>query len=153
VATEKKATPKRLTAWRNAMVSAINAGLEQGLFGLKEGENNFSERGGVYGFDVGGIPAKAGVNDIGYGELRVSVALWPVVDGLNINVGNPTDCCPRDAPGDLVAVGFLERRLGAWLQTSAAGGGSLFCRRHRLAEASAIKVKPNGYKDSGKLIL
>ena len=148
-----KTASKRMVIWRNAMISAINAGIQQKLFGIKEGENNFPEKGTTYEFNINGIPAKAGVNDIGYGELRVSVVLWPVEGGLDINVCNPTDYCPRDAPGDLVAVGFLERRLGAWLQTSAAGCGTLFCRRHRMAEASAIKVKPNGYKDNGKLII
>jgi len=46
-------------AWRNIMVAAVNAGLEQGHFGLEPDDNRFDGDDHVYYFDLDGIPAIA----------------------------------------------------------------------------------------------
>ena len=72
-------------AWRNLMVAAINAGLEQRLFGLAPSDNWWP--GGApdsykcvrssYRFVIDGEPATASVDAISGDELSISVILNP----------------------------------------------------------------------------
>jgi hypothetical protein len=71
----------RTRAWRNAMVAAINAGLEQKQLCLEPGTRLRNKRGEletrIYRFSIDGIPAIASATDVAFGEIRICVALWP----------------------------------------------------------------------------
>lgn len=150
----------RMTAWRNAMVSGINAGIALRLFSLRAGDNRWPgysadphapREGFVYDFTVGTIPGFAYVGDAGFDELSIHVALWPTPDGRErVRAANA-----GLRAGELYASGWLERRDGAWLQVSDASGGgwSFSCRRARLSEVAGLAVKPRGYADRGTFTL
>jgi hypothetical protein len=57
----------RKAAWRNLMVCAINAALEQGLFSLRSSDlpkpQGYGYTGAFFDFDVGGMPAQGYVAD------------------------------------------------------------------------------------------
>jgi hypothetical protein len=138
--------PKKRAAWRNLMVAAINAGLDQGLFGLAEDDNRWGSEYGIYRFEFDGLPAIACVRDIGSGELSVHAAL------------NPTDVAEDFIhtdnagfiAGDGFASGWLERQRGAWLQTSAKPTGAF--RAALLDQVAAASLTAKGYADSGRVM-
>ncbi len=143
----------RLRAWRNAMVSGINAGLAKRLFSVRPGDNRWDgatseekhRRGEVciFHFMIDDIPAMASVSDAGFDELVIHVALWPTPDAEKwITSGNV-----GFHAGDLVACGWLERRSGAWLQATPKPGFA--CRMNRLATGAELTVEPVGYADRG----
>jgi hypothetical protein len=145
----------RNRAWRNIMVAAINAALEQRLISLKPGDNRWpgalqkdsSDRGHVFRFVFGtGVPAVGYVGDVGYDEISVHAALWPTKEGEHwISAFNA-----RFLAGEAFAVGWLERRRGAWLQSS----NTLFnCRKARMAVIAETPVAPNGFGDRGHVIM
>src|SRR5438128_233395 len=77
-------TPRK-SAWRNLMVAAINAGIEQQLFTIRPGDNRWRSAGHdpeppVYRFVTDGIPAIASVCDIGWDELSIYTSFWPTAD-------------------------------------------------------------------------
>jgi hypothetical protein len=144
----------RLRAWRNAMVAAINAGLDQHLFGLRMGDNRWPghsddpmQRGHahVFHFRIGDIPATASVNDAGWDELSIHFALWPTPEAERSVSAAGTGF----RIGEAVGSGWLERRDGAWLQVSEGGPGHFVCRKPRLATVAALAVEPKGYSDRG----
>lgn len=154
----EKAEPirgKRSLAWRNMMVAAINAGLEQRVFGLRPGENFWlgslvaePSRGRSHRFEFTfgpGIPALAAVSDAGFDELGIYVALNPRVHAA---VGS---AFAGKRAGEAYASGWLERRLGVWLQKG--GSHSLTASRALTDTAAALEVRPHGYSDRGKLML
>lgn len=133
------------------MIAAVNAGLELTLFSLRPGNNRWDtppgERGVVFEFTFGnGVPALAYVGDGGFDELSVHVALWPASDGRRwVRTVNP-----HFLAGDVFASGWVERRNGAWLQSSTR---QFRCRRDRLALVAGETVEPKGYGDRGAVIL
>jgi hypothetical protein len=138
---------QRLSAWRNLMVAGINAGLEQGIFGLEETPSDVGSEGRIYRFMFAGLPATAHARDIGYGELSIHVAV------------NPTDRCEKFIAssnagflaGDGYASGWLERRKGKWLQTTDKPCGAF--RRDLLPLLAAASIEPAGYQDHGPLMM
>jgi hypothetical protein len=149
----------RTKAWRNAMVAAINAGLDRQLFTLADKQNLWpgadadeGRSGQVFAFKTDGIPAVAHVHDAGWDELRVQVAPWPTADGGSWIRSLVTAHKGKAAwlAGDLVAGGWLERRKGLYLMEY---GGGFRCRAHRLEEAAKLSVSPKGYADHGRFIL
>jgi hypothetical protein len=153
----------RARAWRHAMMGAINAGLEQELFGLKPGENYWpgaevigpSRRSGgaYYGgcrfeFTLGGIPGLAWVGDAGYDELKVHSVLWPDEDEeIRSRIFSSGLYSFRHPIGGVCAEGWFERREGCYLMPSY----SLFRRRIAHTPAlAALKVEPHGYADHGR---
>lgn len=136
----------RKTAWRNMMVAAINSGLEQGLFGLGADENYWDGKYAIYRFEIDGIRAIASAFSIGHGELQIQVGLWPTEQAdawvAYVDAGFKV--------GEIVAWGYLERKLGKWLQV-----GTILRLKSRAGFAdrvARIKVKPRGYKDEGRFI-
>ena len=139
----------RWTAWRNLVVSAVNAGLEQRLFGLSPGEDWWpdADPGGVrgarhifrYQFD-GNVPAVASVDAISGDELSIHVILNPRDDEVEPDRSNGI----KD--GDAYASCWLERRFGAWIQD---GGEDFSCKRAALSMTAGIAVEPVGYADLG----
>lgn len=143
----------RWVAWRNLMVAAINAGLEQRLFGLSPGEDWWpgadpQNNGGVRGlyrfmFDDD-IPAAASVAAISGDELSINVLLDPRDPGIE------ADRCGGIEDGAAVAHGWLERRLGAWIMD---GGEDFACKRAVQSRVAEVQVEPMGYSDQGSFIL
>ncbi|MFZ5635874.1 MAG: hypothetical protein ACOY82_04740 [Pseudomonadota bacterium] len=142
----------RWTAWRNMMVAAINAGLEQRLFGLSPEEDwwpgaNPENNGGGTGryrflFD-GDMPAIASAAAIGGDELSINVLLCPKDSEIE------ADRCGGIESGVAFARGWLERRLGAWMMD---GGEDFECRRIVQPRVAAVQIQPLGYSDQGSFI-
>lgn len=149
----------RKRAWRNAMVSAINAGIDQRLFSIRPGDcrwDGWSEdrsitRGAAFPFSIGDIPALGYVSDAGFDELAIHVALWPTEDGKRLvaayNAGFHA--------GDVFATGWLERRRGAWLQVgNDTGGGWTFSgRKNRVPVVADLQARPHGYAAAGSFMM
>lgn len=137
----------RLAAWRNMMVAAINAGLDQGLFGLDVDDNRWNGEFGIYRFDFAGMPAIASVRDVGFGELSIHVAVRPTKDAeraiRSANAGFYA--------GDAFAAGWLEREKGKWLQSSTNPATAF--RRDLLAMISAMAVEPKGFRSDGRFMM
>jgi hypothetical protein len=140
-------TTARQRAWRNLMVCAVNAGLEQRLFTLRPGDNRFvdTDRSGVP-FDFvlpNGLPARGWVADAGFQELSVHAAVHPKATAANSRYAG-------FAAGDAFGTTWLERERGAWIQFS---DGGFKCRRALLETLAQMKVEPAGYGDRGAIIL
>jgi hypothetical protein len=143
----------RYRAWRNLMVSAINAALEAGKMSLAPGDNRWTEDDGppafgthVFQFTIEGAPAMCSLHDSGWDEINVHACYLPTADGAKW-VGCGT---AGFLAGEAFAEGWLERRAGAYLQTSPT---RFKCRNHVKPALAAINVSPIGYRDRGKLIL
>lgn len=149
----RKQRSARWSVWRNLMVAAINAGLEQRLFGLSEGENwwpgadedsHLCAR-SIYGFVFDeDLPAVASVDAISGGELSINVILQP----RKADVRPEWYCGLSD--GDAVACGWVERRLGAWLQD---GGENVRCKRALQPRIADVAIEPVGYSDQGSFFM
>lgn len=143
----------RWHGWRNLLVAAINAGLEQRLFGLSPDENwwpgaNAKKIGGDRGifrlvFDQK-MPAIASVNAISGGELSIHVVLNPKHGEVE------PDLYSGFCDGDAYARCWLERKLGAWIQD---GNIDISCRRSVLPLVAGAVIEPNGYADQGSFIM
>ena len=143
----------RWRVWRNLMVATVNAGLEQRLFGLSEGENwwpgsaedsHHCER-STYRFVFDGdLPAVASVDAISGGELSIHVVLKPQKADIQ-----PEWYCDLSS-GDAVASGWVERRLGAWLQD---GGEDVHCKRALQSRLADVGIEPAGYSDQGSFFM
>jgi hypothetical protein len=142
----------RWRAWRNLVVMAINAGLEQRAFGLEPGDDWWqitvtAKRGegtGRYRFVCDGVPAAASVSSISGGELSLHVVLNPRSEDVE-----PEHFFGfRD--GDASARCWLERHLGAWIQE---GGEGFTCRRAVQDRLGALSVETLGYSDQGSFIM
>ncbi len=143
----------RWMGWRNLMVAAINAGLEQRLFGLEPSDNWWP--GGdpnsqccklyVYSFEIeGGHLAVASVDAISGDELSINVVLNPRHKDIEPGRFNSL----RD--GDAHAHAWVERRLGAWIQD---GGEDFTCKRPVLPWLAQLKIDTRGYSDQGSFFL
>ena len=142
---EYKSNRKR--AWRSLVVSAANAALSQKLFTLRPNDNrwpNAKNEGYLFDFTMpNSLPARGYVEDAGFAELSIHVAVNPKGDWVRAsNAGL--------SAGDAFAAGWLERERGAWLQSAT----TLFnCRRTLLKSLASITVEPYGYGDRGRVIL
>lgn len=137
----------RQKAWRNLMICAINAALEQKLFTLRPGDNRFPDdmrRGELFDFTLpNGMPARGSVADAGFNELSVHAAVNPKGEWVRaFNAG-------FDA-GDAFGTTWVERERGAWMQSS---DDSFNCRKSLLQELANLQVEPHGYGDRGRVIL
>ena len=151
---------RRAKAWRNVLVAAINAGLEQKLFGLKPGENwwpgvcDYHDQvrrnpGVEYHFEIDGYPGIGHCNDAGHDELSIYAALWPTGE-------RTVGAWPLSLEtGECVAHCWLERRTGVWIESSrgSVSSASFRCRKDKLLRMSMLKVRPTGYADRGKFFL
>lgn len=142
----------RWQAWRALMVTAINAGLAQRLFGLSPGQDwwpganpeGCDSAWHSYEFTLLGLPAIARVNAISGDELSFDVVLNPSARARE--VGHWGDFRDGDAAGHC----WLERRLGAWIQDS---GPELSCRRPVQTNLCALEIQPAGFGDLGSFYL
>lgn len=138
----------RWRAWRNLMVAAINEGIRIRAFGLGAGADFWigAEKGdrGSYRFAFQRLPAIASVAAIGDEELSIGVLLNPKDPSTVPDAWSGLDS------GDASAHGWLERRLGIWIQD---GGEGFHCRRALLAALAEAAVVPSGYADQGSFFM
>lgn len=142
----------RWKAWRNLLVMAINAGLEQKMFGLAPGENWWQGGDpeshkcvrGTYRFIVDGESALASVDAISGDELSISVLINPRWADVE-----PSSYCDLE-DGNAAAHCWVERRYGAWIQD---GGDEFHCKRALQARLVGLKVEPMGYSDFGSFFM
>ena len=139
---------ERARAWRNMMVCAINGALSQKLFSLRPNDNRWpgaksKDTGAVFDFTMpNGLPGKGYVDDAGYAEVNVHVAVNPKDDWVRTaNAGFTA--------GDAFARSWIERRRGAWLQSALSG---FSCRRALVKILASMSVEPHGYGDRGDVI-
>lgn len=142
-------TPRAM-AWRNLMVAAINAGIEQKLFSVRKGDNRWpgadQGKGFTYRFDVYGKKGAAYVDDIGFGELKIHAAVDLVYGG------ELCMCLPTAGfyAGNAFGMACMDRDQGAYLQTALA----FFRVREPLVQFLArCDVKTKGYGDKGKIAM
>ena len=90
------------------------------------------------------IPAVVSVDAISGDELSISVVLNPK------NPENPPYSFSGLSEGDATAHGWVERRLGAWLQD---GGEQFSCKRILLPQLSKLTIEPLGYSEQGSFIM
>ncbi|WP_410210670.1 hypothetical protein [Aquirhabdus sp.] len=138
----------RWKAWRNLMVSAINAGLEQRLFGLSP-EENWWPRGESAHYQYqflfdSNIPAIASVMASSGGALTFHVLLAPRNNEVNASE------CYGTTYGMAFAHGWLERTVGAWIMD---GGEGFSCKRVIQARVAQAVIEPAGFSDQGSFIL
>jgi hypothetical protein len=137
----------RQKAWRNLMVCAVNAALEQKLFSLRPGDNRFSDNmrsSVVFDFVLpNGMPARGAVSDAGFNELAVHAAVNPKSDMVR------SPFAGFDA-GDAFGTTWVERERGAWMQSS---DSSFNCRKVLLHVLAETQIEPQGYGDRGQVIL
>jgi hypothetical protein len=143
----------RARAWRNLMVCAINAGLEQKLFSLTEdpaietASASHAQPPKLWRFVFpGAIDGIAAAHGIGYGEISIHAALRPRDDAARWIVTNNAGFLA----GDAFATGWLERRTGAYLQSSP---GLFCCRAPFKPLIAAAEIAPLGYAEKGKVML
>ncbi|MFA5924248.1 MAG: hypothetical protein WC856_23635 [Methylococcaceae bacterium] len=138
----------REKAWRNLMVLTINAGLQQKLFSLRPNDNRWPDAENreycLFDFELpNGLPARGFVSDAGWGELSIHGAINPKGNWVRAsNAGFNA--------GDAFAVGWLERKNGAWLQSAT----TMFnCKKAILQLLADLMVEPMGYGDKGRVIM
>lgn len=143
----------RARAWRNLMVCTINEGIRLKLFSLRPGDNRWPEatlsgarrnpEGHLFDFTIpSGLRARGYVYDIGSDELSVHVAVNPNGDMVRAFNGD-------FYAGDAFALGWLERKTGAWLQSAR---DRFRCRRRLLQSLAEMDVRPLGFGDRGRVI-
>lgn len=137
----------RQKAWRNLMVYAVNAAIDQRLFSLRPGDNRFPDnmrRGELFEFALpNGLPGRGSVADAGFNEVTVHAAVNPNGDFVRaFNAG-------FDA-GDAFGTTWIERERGAWMQSS---DNSFNCRNSLLNQLAALQVEPRGFGDRGRVIM
>ena len=141
----------RIRAWRKTMVAAINAGLQQNLFGLRPRQDYWPPPAAIFDFLVDSIHGLAYVRDIGWDELSIHVALWPTAEARRwIVCGNIANRWGY-LVGDAVACGWLERREGRYIMGSRCG--QFYCRAARKSDVANLTATPHGYRDHGRFIL
>ncbi len=145
-------------AWRNAMVAAINAGLEQGIFGLKPGENFWPNAKNGYPDDV--KPGGAIFRFTFGGDVPAIV--WSAMPGT-MNYRCMSRCGRRRTPKSGWCAGTPGARRAA---SSPPAGWSANVRhtsrrrqpdhrkREGLAAAAEAEVEPvrAAYRDHGRMI-
>jgi hypothetical protein len=156
-ASKIKYAATRNRAWRNMMVAAINAALDQKLISLKPGDNRWPganlkdpakhKTGCVFRFTFpGGVAALGYLGDAGWDEISVHAALWPTERGEHwVEASNAGFLA-----GEAYAAGWLERQRGAYLQSSP----DMFnCRNSRISTVAETTIAPKGFGDRGGVIM
>ena len=135
---------------RKVLVRAINECLRRGIFTLDPGDTELPNP--IFEYEMDGIPAIVGVHDAGYGELSLKVALWPTKFGRENPNAAAINAGQRRMRGGFFTNTWLERKDGAWLQTS--HGLDVSCSTARKADVQAITwEEPMGFKTEGKFLM
>jgi len=117
------------------MLAAINAGLDQGVFGLTEGDD--PKGSGAYEFRFNAYNGYAEASDSGHGEIWINATLH--------YVGRPV----------AKVSGWLERRTGKYLMDDESGNGVSLSRFNpaHAENFAQTQVKPCGYEAAGKFVI
>lgn len=136
----------RAKAWRNLLVSAVNAALERKLFTFRPGDNRWPKDAyGEHRFEFtlpNGMPAAGFVRDVGYDELVVYATAEPT-DG-------PVRWDSERQAGSATGFVFLERSRGAWLQSAER---TFHGTRPATAALAEMSVAPHSFGDRGQVIM
>lgn len=125
-------------AWRNVMVWAVNAGLEQGHFGLEPDDNRFKGQDHVYRFDMDGLPGIAYVRAMPDGELMLHAAINSSKQAeQTIRIG-----MAGLAGGEGFSEGRMERLNRKYLHSTRPYTSF---RTTLLFQVAEMKVQPNGF--------
>jgi hypothetical protein len=133
---------------QKVLIRAINEFLRRGLFTLESGGNHLANP--VIEFEMEGISAIASVADIGHDELTIHITLWPNERGKEFIQTAALHSNHRLDRGGFYAKAWLERKNGAWLQTSN-GLPHVSCARDKRGEVERMTwEKPLGYSADGQ---
>jgi hypothetical protein len=141
---------RRKMAFRNLMVAAVNAAVEQRLFDPTD--RNASERrrdadAPAFRWDFvfpGGAPGIGYAHDIGCDEMAVSAALYPGPRGREF-LGA---ILSRFSPGDVSATGWLS--LGPKPSLQSGMTALFYCRARHLNPTASAVIPPLGFSDVDK---
>jgi hypothetical protein len=137
-------------AWRNVMVAAINEAIVLQLMSIELGDNHRDTSGSGVGFHfkICGHAAYGHIRDIGWDELAVKVTVWPTPEVEKWGRVSMISKNAATLAGDLYALGWMERRDGAWLQTPRSH--VIFGMKERLDTAARFELQePLGFAVSG----
>jgi hypothetical protein len=137
---------QRARAYRNLMVSAVNAALELKLFTLRPGDDRFidnNRHGHLFDFQIAGMPARGSIAEAGHDEIAVHAAVNPKGDEVRYFSSG-------FSAGDAFGYTWVERQTGAWMQSA---DSSLRCRKTLLSKLAELIVEPNGFGDRGNVIM
>lgn len=135
----------RQKAYRNLMVSAVNAALEQKLFSLRPGDDRFIDNnrsGHIFDFRVAGMLARGSIAEAGFDEIAIHAAVNPKGDEVRYSSAG-------FRAGDAFGYTWVERRTGAWMQSA---DSSFRCRKALLSRLVELVVEPCGFGDRGNVI-
>ncbi|WP_458098146.1 hypothetical protein [Roseomonas sp. WA12] len=142
----------RNRGWRNLMVAATNAALDQEIFTLDDLpirdpplRQNRQQTCTIFRFifpgDVEGIGA---VREISWGKVSIQAALFPSDDAERwITVSNSNFFAGR-----VFASGWLERQNRVFLQSSTR---AFACRAEVRWQVADALIEPSGYRDHGSV--
>lgn len=100
-------------------------------------------------FELDRIPAIAHANNVSHGEISIKVALWPTDMGKEMICAAIMAQAHKRKMGGFYTSAWLERKDGAWLQTSS--GLSSACGKKETPAVEAIAWEdPIGYSANGK---
>ena len=137
-------TKPKAKAWRNLMVASINAGLEQGHFSLRKGDNRWSEtdpdKGHIYRFFFACFPALCCVKNAGNGELSFHAVVFPEPDAEQWLFVPQLGLSGGEAYG----MAWLEREKEARLETSM---GFFKSRQVAQSTLAALEIETKGYAE------
>jgi len=135
---------------QKVLVRAINECLRRGIFTLDP--NDTELRNPILEFEIEGVPAIVGVHDAGHGELSLKVALWPTKIGREFANVAALNAGQRRRRGGFFTSAWLERKDGAWLQTS--HELTVSCSNSHRADIEALSSEePMGFKADGKFLM
>ncbi|MBC7658567.1 MAG: hypothetical protein H7249_02575 [Chitinophagaceae bacterium] len=131
----------REIAWRNLLVSAINAGIQAGV--ITEDETQEID-GKCVEFTLDGIGlGYATFDSINFGEVSIEVVVDPKDKTDRSFTKFPTGATAK-------AHGYVERETGFYLQPTA----TLFQSKKPVQQKLFnLKVEPNGFEDNGRKFL
>jgi hypothetical protein len=141
----REGTGSRAKAGRNMMVAAVNAGIEQKLFGLAGGENFWEGHDTQFKFEVAGLEALAYVTEYyAGGPLLLHIAVRPT---FRVDLWIEHETAGLYA-GDAFIVGWLERERGTWVQKKFDTKSSF--RNAILPILTNVEVEPQGFADGAQ---
>lgn len=141
-------------AWRNLMVAATNAALDQGHITLRAPPAEDRQTGQyrqdkatVFHFTLpGGVKGVGAVREIAWDEIGIHSAVHLTDDADRWITSRNANFFA----GKAFASGWLERRGGLFLQSSIR---HFACRKDVKAALAAAEIEAMGYRDHGLVIL
>lgn len=143
----------RKQIWLDMLIRGINEGVESGAIKLDPKEDRpFEDREvRVCFFEAEGRDYVVSFRDIGFDEVEVSVVADPTVDDRSGRRSGRFPLAPlKREDCSAVAMGWLERRRGAWIMASA---HPHYLRLSARFDPPKKHPRPLGFKKEGRLII